>query len=106
MPAQKIIRGNGDTSLGDTGPGVIGTIFFQVSNLGAGTLTPKKRMQGTAIAHAAAAYRNELTQTDVGAGTAITADGIYSIRSDNCDIVLTMASFAAVTTIDYAPLAG
>ena len=80
--------------LNDPGTSAVGRWIIDVKiTVGTATLTPQKRLKvdTTVTAHAFANcwYTNDLTNTQVTAGTTITANGVYSILSDACDVQLT-----------------
>jgi hypothetical protein len=98
------VTGNGDIELGDVGGA--GRMILAVEGInGLATIAVKKKRTGSAVAAADAQYRNEHTQQDVAAGTAINADGLYSVPVLGPEsVVLTVASFAAPFDLYQQPV--
>lgn len=81
----------------------IGTCKLTVRGTGwTGAITVKKRIAGGTASGTTCIYQNANTDTTVGAGTTITADGDYYIRADADDVILDYAHTAGSVAVDYA----
>jgi hypothetical protein len=75
-----------DTSLGTVSPSLLGGFVFQTVGCTANfTLTPQIRVAEGGGTWVNCQYKNLATQAVVTAGTAITADGIYTFIADACE---------------------
>jgi hypothetical protein len=66
-----------------------------------GALTVKKRGMDGSHAGVTTIYQNGNTDTTVGAGTAISADGEYYVRADAADVILDYAHTGGSVDIDF-----
>ena len=89
--------------LGNAGPGVASKWVLQVTAIVAvGTAAIKGRLTDSGVADAggvALAYRNVGTNTDVAAGTALSAAGIYEVPADGLDVILEHTGGTSVTVV-------
>lgn len=97
-------------ALGDPGPDSIGSFAISVTSL-SGTLamTPKGRIAGTSVASGAyqgLAYTVASTGTVTASSTPISAEGIYFIRADGCEVFLDVDVTAASFVLNVVPLRG
>lgn len=100
-----VISGNGETPLAGGPAGVVSTLVFQVTGLGAGALTVKHRVE-EAGASVACAYVKDADGSTVAGSTPIAADGVYRVEASGMVVSLSMASYAAPTTVDYQLVQG
>jgi hypothetical protein len=73
--------------LGDASQDTVGTWILHVI-VTAGSFVPKIRAMGSGQTGVSCVYWNAATDTNVTAGTAISASGIYGIPCDGCDLIL------------------
>ena len=85
----------------------IGTCKFQVTGTGwTGALTVKKRIMGGTGTALTSIYQNANTETTVGAGVTITADGNYYVRCDADEIELAYTHTAGSVAVEYSHRVG
>jgi hypothetical protein len=98
-------------ALGDSGPDTIGSFAVGITSLSGTSISivPKARVSGSSVA--AAEYQNLAytvgsTGVVTAASTPITAEGIYFIRADGCDVFLDVDVTSASFKLDVCPLRG
>lgn len=101
----------GTLELGDAAVGAVGSWILQVSGTFVGSLVLKKKIVGGATAIASATntfYFNFGTSgaTEVAAGTAITAAGIFKVPCDGCSLVLSYTATSGTMIVEGVPLLG
>lgn len=80
----------------------VGTCKLSVRGTGwTGSITIKKRGQGSGNAGVTCIYQNGNTDTIVAAGTPITGDGEFYIRADADDIILDYAHTGGSVDVTY-----
>jgi hypothetical protein len=97
-------------ALGDSGPDSIGSFTISVTSLtGTLAMTPKGRVTGSGVSsgeYVGLAYTVASTGTVTAASTPISAEGIYFIRADGCDVFLDCDLTAASFKLDVLPRRG
>lgn len=71
-----------------------------------GELTVKKRSLGSTAAGTTTIYQNANTDTPVGAGVPIDADGDYYVRCDGDEIILDYAHTSGSVIVEYSHRVG
>lgn len=97
-------------TLGDPAGGTVGRWLVRVYGTWTGSITPRKTVMDSAETTVAnwpqVAYRNEAAQTDVDNATAITANGLYAIYADGCQVGLVYSRSSGTPTIECVPVRG
>lgn len=98
------VTGTSELTLADTADDVVTSVVFQVTAASSLSMVLKATLGGTANASANVVYINLLTGAVTAAGTAITANGIYSIYAPGC--VASLLPSAGSCTVNWMTIAG
>lgn len=101
----------GNLEMGDAAVGAVGSWVLQVSGTFSGSLVLKKKIVGgaTAVASASNTYYFNFASsgaTEVAAGTAITAAGLFKVPCDGCSLVLNYTATSGTMIVEGVPLLG
>lgn len=105
------LNATGSFEVGDAAVGAVGSWILQISGTFTGSLVLKKKIVGgvTAIASATSCYYFNFASsgaTEVAAGTAITAAGIFKVPCDGCSLVFAYTHTSGEMVVECVPLLG